>query len=315
MTAGGGSEKTANMTAPYNGILVVDKPADFTSFDVVAKLRGILGQRKLGHGGTLDPMATGVLPIFAGTATKAMDLMPDTDKRYVATVQLGCRTDTGDITGQETETATPCTEVAIRAALPAFLGRQQQVPPMYSAVKVGGKRLYELARQGKEIERAPRDIEIYEIKLLSFDAAEARFVMEVFCSKGTYIRTLAEDLAAAADSCATLYALRRTRSGPFGDNMTRTLDEIQEVRDAGRLESILLPVDSAFTGYESVALDEALARLYLNGVAFDCARTGQFVPQDAVLRVYRGVQFLGLARCDGGTIKKVKQFYFEERDG
>lgn len=298
--------------AARTGILIVDKPAGFTSFDVIAKLRGMLGQRKLGHGGTLDPMATGVLPVFVGGATKAVDLLPDTTKRYTATVQLGLRTDTGDITGAEVENCPPCTQQQLCAVLPRFMGKQQQLPPMYSAVKVGGKRLYELARQGREVERKPRDIHVHGMELLDFDENTHRFVLDVRCEKGTYVRTLAEDIAVAAGSCGTLYALRRTESGGFTQSMARTLDEIQQDCDAGTVDSILLPVDSAFTAYEGIELDDQLARLYLNGVVFDCNRMKEQFPQDAIIRVYRGVTFLGLARCAARGLVKVKQFYIEQ---
>ena len=176
------------------GILIVDKPMDWTSFDVVAKLRGVLGTRKLGHSGTLDPMATGVLPVFCGGASKAVDLQLDHDKAYRAVLRLGQRTDTGDITGTVLETA-PVTagERELQAVLPQFVGKQMQVPPMYSAVKVGGQPLYKLAREGKTVERKARPIEIYSITY-GGSPAENEYVLEVTCSKGTYIRTLLETL-------------------------------------------------------------------------------------------------------------------------
>ncbi len=171
------------------GILIVDKPMDWTSFDVVAKLRGVLGTRKLGHSGTLDPMATGVLPVFCGGASKAVDLQLDHDKAYRAVLRLGQRTDTGDITGTVLETA-PVTagERELQAVLPQFVGKQMQVPPMYSAVKVGGQPLYKLAREGKTVERKARPIEIYSITY-GGSPAENEYVLAVTCSKGTDIRT------------------------------------------------------------------------------------------------------------------------------
>ena len=179
------------------GILIVDKPMDWTSFDVVAKLRGVLGTRKLGHSGTLDPMATGVLPVFCGGASKAVDLQLNHDKSYRAVLKLGARTDTGDITGTVLETA-PVTagEAELLAVLPQFVGPQMQVPPMYSAVKVGGQPLYKLAREGVTVERKARPIEIYSITY-GGSPAENEYVLDVKCSKGTYIRTLLEDIAAA----------------------------------------------------------------------------------------------------------------------
>ncbi|MEG2083411.1 MAG: tRNA pseudouridine(55) synthase TruB, partial [Oscillospiraceae bacterium] len=196
-----------------NGIIIVDKPAGYTSFDVIAKLRGILGERRLGHGGTLDPMATGVLPVFAGNATKAVDFLPDETKRYTATVRLGILTDTGDITGTITEKSDKnCTLQELECALCSFVGAQKQVPPMYSAIKKDGKRLYELARKGKTVEREPRNIEITELRLVDFDESVREFAIDVLCSKGTYIRTLAEDIAASMGLVAALCALRRTMS-------------------------------------------------------------------------------------------------------
>ena len=195
------------------GILIVDKPMDWTSFDVVAKLRGVLGTRKLGHSGTLDPMATGVLPVFCGGASKAVDLQLDHDKAYRAVLRLGQRTDTGDITGTVLETA-PVTagERELRAVLSQFVGKQMQVPPMYSAVKVGGQPLYKLAREGKTVERKARPIEIYSITY-GGSPAENEYVLEVTCSKGTYIRTLLEDIADALGQKGTMSALRRTCAG------------------------------------------------------------------------------------------------------
>lgn len=298
-----------------NGIIIVDKPKDFTSFDVIAKLRGILAQRRLGHGGTLDPMATGVLPVFIGHATKAVDLMPDTGKRYTATVQLGVQTDTGDVTGEIIKTGVFCSEQDFSAVIPRFLGRQQQIPPMYSAVKVDGKRLYELARRGQEIERKPRDVEVFSINLLRFDEKAGQAVLDVQCSKGTYIRTLAEDMAAAAKSCGTLVALRRTASAGFTEQAARSLEEIEQLRDQGRLGEILRPVDSVFSDYDAVILDDRLARLFLNGVAFSADRTGQRIQSDVPVRVYREKDFLGLGLCHNGEFKKTKQFYFEDNNG
>ena len=197
------------------GILIVDKPMDWTSFDVVAKLRGVLGTRKLGHSGTLDPMATGVLPVFCGGASKAVDLQLNHDKTYRATLRLGARTDTGDSTGMVLETA-PVTagEKELLAVLPQFIGPQMQVPPMYSAVKINGQPLYKLAREGVTVERKARPIEIYGIEY-GGSPAENEYVLTVRCSKGTYIRTLLEEIAAAMGQKGTMSALRRTAAGLY----------------------------------------------------------------------------------------------------
>ena len=231
------------------GILIVDKPMDWTSFDVVAKLRGVLGTRKLGHSGTLDPMATGVLPVFCGGASKAVDLQLDHDKAYRAVLRLGQRTDTGDITGTVLETA-PVTagERELRAVLPQFVGKQMQVPPMYSAVKVGGQPLYKLAREGKTVERKARPIEIYSITY-GGSPAENEYVLEVTCSKGTYIRTLLEDIADALGQKGTMSALRRTCAGLYTEADAHTLEEILAAKEQGpaALEALMLPVESVFT--------------------------------------------------------------------
>ncbi|MEG2259483.1 MAG: tRNA pseudouridine(55) synthase TruB, partial [Oscillospiraceae bacterium] len=192
-----------------NGILIVDKPGGFTSFDVIAKLRGVLNERRIGHGGTLDPMATGVLPVFVGIATRAADLLPNEKKRYTATVRMGIRTDTADVTGRIIE-QNDCvaTRVQLESATRSLTGAISQIPPMYSAIQVDGKRLYDLARQGKTVERQARKIEIYKIEILDFNEFKREFTIDVICSKGTYIRTLAEDIASAAGCIAALSALR-----------------------------------------------------------------------------------------------------------
>ena len=207
-------------------ILPVDKPAGWTSFDVLAKLRGALGTRRLGHAGTLDPMATGVLAVFIGNATAAADRQPDHDKTYEATIRLGLRTDTGDVTGTALETA-PVTvgEAELKAVLPQFMGRQMQLPPMYSAVKINGQPLYKAARKGQTVERTPRPITIYEITYLG-SPAPGDYTIRVSCSKGTYIRVLAEDIGTALGVPATLAALRRTRAGAFKIEECHTLPEI-----------------------------------------------------------------------------------------
>ena len=215
------------------GILIVDKPTGWTSFDVIAKLRGILGTRKLGHSGTLDPMATGVLPVFCGGASKAVDLQLDHTKAYRAALKLGARTDTGDVTGTVLETA-PVTagEAELLAVLPQFVGPQMQTPPMYSAVKINGQPLYKMARQGIEVERKARPIEIFSIEY-GGSPAKDEYVLTVRCSKGTYIRTLLEDIAAAMGQKGTMSALRRVSSGVYGEADAHTLEEIQAAKDAG----------------------------------------------------------------------------------
>ena len=196
-----------------SGILIVDKPEDWTSQDVVAKLRGALHERRAGHGGTLDPMATGVLPVFFGRATRAVEFFEHAEKTYETVLRLGLVTDTQDITGRvlEQRDAASVTEADVRAVLPRFLGPQKQVPPMYSAIKIGGKKLYELARAGQEVARPARDITIHALELLS--CAPPDFTLRVHCSKGTYVRTLCHDLGAALGTGGCMAALRRTAAG------------------------------------------------------------------------------------------------------
>lgn len=215
------------------GILIVDKPTDWTSFDVIAKLRGILGTRKLGHSGTLDPMATGVLPVFCGGASKAVDLQLDHTKAYRAVLRLGQRTDTGDVTGTVLETA-PVTagEQELLAVLPQFLGPRMQTPPMYSAVKINGQPLYKLAREGKTVERKARPIEILDIRYEG-SPAENEYALTVKCSKGTYIRVLLEEIAEAMGQKGTMSALRRVAAGVYSEADAHTLEEIQAAKDAG----------------------------------------------------------------------------------
>ena len=198
-----------------SGILIVDKPEDWTSQDVVAKLRGALHERRAGHGGTLDPMATGVLPVFFGRATRAVEFFEHAEKTYEAVVRLGLVTDTQDITGRvlEQRDAASVTEADVRTVLPRFLGPQKQVPPMYSAIKIGGKKLYELARAGQEVARPARDITIHALELLS--CAPPDFTLRVHCSKGTYVRTLCHDLGAALGTGGCMAALRRTAAGVY----------------------------------------------------------------------------------------------------
>lgn len=293
-----------------NGILVVDKPQAFTSFDVVAKLRGILKERKIGHGGTLDPMATGVLPVFVGTATKAIDLLPCTDKRYIATIQLGLETDTGDITGAVVARGGQrCDRTALEQAIPHFVGDIAQIPPMYSAVQVNGKRLYQLAREGKTIERQPRAVTVYSIVLLNFEPETQQFVLDIRCSKGTYIRTLAEDLAHYMGGFGCLAALRRTMSAGFLANESHTIDAIAFHMQTNTIGEILSPVDRLFQSYPRLELDSRLTRLFLNGVAFDTAGLGRQTDEKTAVTVYGGQNFLGIGRVEDGKLIKVKQFY------
>ena len=288
------------------GILIVDKPTDWTSFDVIAKLRGILGTRKLGHSGTLDPMATGVLPVFCGGASKAVDLQLDHTKAYRATLKLGARTDTGDVTGTVLETA-PVTagEKELLEVLPRFVGPRMQTPPMYSAVKSNGQPLYKLARQGMEVERKARPIEILSIQYEG-SPAENEYTLTVKCSKGTYIRVLLEEIAEAMGQKGTMSALRRVAAGVYTEADAHSLEEIQAAKNAGpeALQALMLPVESVFTSLPLLVADERVEQHLYNGCP-----TSRYPAADGRYRVRNAQgQFLGLANITGGVLRVEKLF-------
>ncbi len=288
------------------GILIVDKPTDWTSFDVIAKLRGILGTRKLGHSGTLDPMATGVLPVFCGGASKAVDLQLDHTKAYRAVLKLGARTDTGDVTGTVLETA-PVTagEKELLEVLPQFVGAQMQTPPMYSAVKINGQPLYKMARQGIEVERKARPIEIFSLEY-GGSPAENEYELTGRCSKGTYIRVLLEDIAAAMGQKGTMSALRRVAAGVYTEADAHTLEEIQAAKNEGpaALEALMLPVESVFGSLPLLTVAPKVEQHLYNGCP-----TSRYPAADGRYRVRNEAgQFLGLANIVGGVLKVEKLF-------
>ena len=288
------------------GILIVDKPTDWTSFDVIAKLRGILGTRKLGHSGTLDPMATGVLPVFCGGASKAVDLQLDHTKAYRAVLKLGARTDTGDVTGTVLETA-PVTagEKELLEVLPQFVGSQMQTPPMYSAVKINGQPLYKMARQGIEVERKARPIEIFSLEY-GGSPAENEYELTVRCSKGTYIRVLLEEIAAAMGQKGTMSALRRVAAGVYTEADAHTLEEIQAAKNEGpaALEALMLPVESVFGSLPLLTVAPKVEQHLYNGCP-----TRRYPAADGRYRVRNEAgQFLGLANIVGGVLKVEKLF-------
>ncbi|MBE6854042.1 MAG: tRNA pseudouridine(55) synthase TruB [Ruminococcus sp.] len=250
-----------------NGIICIDKPQGFTSFDVVAKLRGILKLRRLGHAGTLDPMATGVLPVFVGTATKACDILPCQEKSYLAHFRLGAVSDTQDSTGTIlSESDLPVSREQLESVLPRFVGEIEQIPPMYSAVSVGGKRLYELARQGIEIERKPRTLTIEALELRSYDASARTGTLYIACSKGTYVRTIIHDIGAALSCGGLMTALRRESSSGFTLSDCVTFEMLEAARDAGTLESYMIPIERAFESLPKLTLSAAQTKMYKNGV-------------------------------------------------
>ena len=282
------------------GIAIVDKPEGWTSHDVVAKLRRALGEKRIGHGGTLDPMATGVLPVFVGRATRAVEFLESADKEYLAGCRFGLVTDTQDTTGTVLSQSGVCPEEGeVEAALRTFLGKREQLPPLYSAVKVQGKKLYEYARAGREVARKPREIEIREIVPLGFGPdGEYRFRLTV--SKGTYVRTICHDLGAALGCGAAMSSLCRLRAGVFRLEEASPLEAF--LAPEGR--ALLRPLDSLFLAWEPITLEEEQARRCRCGNAFAAE-----VP-DGIYRLYdpQGA-FLALARAEGGTVVAIKNFF------
>lgn len=293
-----------------DGIVVVNKPKNFTSFDVCAKLRGIFETKKIGHAGTLDPMATGVLPVFVGKATKACGILPNDKKVYTASFKLGIKTDTEDIWGtvlSEEESRVKTDELIVAAK--SFLGDIKQIPPMYSAVKINGRKLYSLARKGIEIERPERDVHIYQVDVLCFDEESQSGELYVVCSKGTYIRTLICDIAKRLKTIGVMTELRRDASGGFLVQNAFTISELQELKLGGELQKAVVPIDKAFECYDSVTLDEKRTWLYKNGVML---RADQIGAKDDTYRIYGfDGEFLGLAETDvsGNQTKRIKNFY------
>ena len=284
-----------------NGVLIIDKPEGWTSMDVCAKLRGILRERRVGHGGTLDPMATGVLPVFVGRATRAVQYAADGEKEYRAVLRLGTVTDTQDVTGTVLEQrGVTVTARELEGALDAFRGDILQVPPMYSAIKVEGKKLYELARKGWEVERRPRPVTIRELEV-GRQLSRTDFELRVVCSKGTYIRTLCHDVGQALGCGGTMAALRRTRVAGFGLDRAVTLEQVQAEADPAAL---LLPVDGCFAHLPAVRLTPAQEKRVRNGAAFTYpGAPGQYRAYGA------GGEFLALVQADGETLSTVKSFF------
>ncbi len=267
-----------------DGIINVYKEAGFTSHDVVAKLRGILGQKKIGHTGTLDPMATGVLPVCCGKATKVCELLADKDKTYQAVCRLGIVTDTQDMTGNvlEESSVKNITKENVTAAVESFLGESMQIPPMYSALKVNGKKLYELAREGKTVERKPRPITIHKIQILQIDIEDQTFSIEVTCSKGTYIRTLCHDIGQKLGTGAAMQSLVRTRVGTFAIEDAMTLGELENLyqEDEKAFYERVASVDSLFENYPHLQIQKAYAKKLSNG---NILKKSQFETTDEMI--------------------------------
>lgn len=283
-----------------NGILCMNKPQNFTSFDVIAKLRGILKIRRLGHSGTLDPMATGVLPVFIGTATKACDMLPDNEKSYRAEFRLGVSSDTQDSTGKIiAEYNTKVSEAQIIDVLPSFTGNIMQTPPMYSAVQVDGKRLYDLARQGIEVERKKREITINNIKLENFDEMSQSGTLFISCSKGTYIRTIINDIGDTLKCGGIMTSLVRLSSSGFTLDKCFTFEQVQNACNNGSIEDLIIPVEYAFRSLPEIRLNQHQTKLYKNGVKLDLSRIHNISENKNIYRVYGfdGL-FIGTALAD-----------------
>lgn len=286
-----------------NGILLIDKEPDWTSNDVVAKLKGMLHQRRVGHSGTLDPMATGLLVVFVGRATRAVEFAEGHDKRYLASLRLGLVTDTQDISGTVLERReASVTGGELEAALEAFKGEQEQLPPMYSAIKHKGRPLYEIARKGGEVERKPRKITVYDMRLLGEDRGD--YLLDIRCSKGTYVRTLCHDLGHALGCGGCMSSLRRLEAGGFSVDKAHKLSEVQEYADQGRAEELLLPVDSLFTELNSCVAEAWQER------KLRCGNEYSVGLPDGDYRVYSASgEFLMLGRVENKTMKTLKSFF------
>ena len=283
-----------------NGIVIIDKPQEWTSQDVTARLRRVFNTRRIGHGGTLDPMATGVLPVFVGRATRGVEFFEHAEKAYEAVLRLGRTTDTEDVFGNTlTEQEVSVSEQEFLDILPKFRGKIQQIPPMYSALKINGQKLCDLARKGKEVERQPRQIEIFELECLEFAGETAR--LRVRCSKGTYIRTLCKDIGEALGCGGCMEALRRVQAGEY------TIDEavpLQLLLESENPEPYLRGVDTMFRNYEAVKLTANQEKRCRCGNAFSVKIS------DGTYRAYsQSGEFLMLAKVEKGIMSTIKSFF------
>ncbi len=298
-----------------NGVLLIRKEKDFTSFDVIAVVRKLLSQKKAGHTGTLDPNATGLLPVLLGSATKAQDIIPCQDKRYIADFRLGIATDTLDIWGEVLEEKPAnITAAQLAAALENFRGEIEQLPPMYSAVSIDGKRLYQYAREGKEVERRPRTVTVYELKLISFDEEAQSGQLEIFCSKGTYVRSLIDDLARSMDTVGVMTGLVRCEACGYSLSDAITLDELRAIVQGGGIDenaAYFRTVESLFAGYPELIVSDKQAHRFKNGNPLDVARTEakhSAVEQNIYRVKDREGNFLSLGIVSEDMIKMYKHF-------
>ena len=276
-----------------NGLLLIDKPQDFTSQDVVSKVKKILNVKKAGHIGTLDPMATGLLPILIGDYTKISKYLIEHDKTYIAKLKLGIKTDTGDITGKILEKQDVSKISNIEEIINSFKGVQKQTPPMYSAIKIDGKKLYEYAREGKEVEVPERKIEIYDIKLLKANDGEIEFM--VSCSKGTYIRVLCEDIARALGTIGTMSSLRRIVVDKFSIDDAYTFEKLENSKDN---KSILIKMEDIFNDIDEINLNAKKLELFLNGVKLSVEL------EDGLYNIYSDNKYIGLGIVKNKLLKR-----------
>lgn len=296
------------------GIICLDKQEHMTSFSTVARARRIVGEKKAGHAGTLDPMATGILPVLLGGATRFMEFLPVHDKGYRARIQLGMTTDTLDTTGTVlTRSGVRVSKAQVEQALGAFRGDILQVPPMYSALSKNGVRLYELARRGEEVERQARSVTIYRLELTEFDGQTQECTLNVLCSKGTYIRSLADDLGRMLGCGAVMSGLRRTYAVGFSLEDCVTLDTLSELAQQGKLSQCMIPLERALAAYPSLSVTQAQAVRFANGGALDADRLRFAEKRDGLFRVYSpDERFLGLGELLPGERELKVRRVFQE---
>lgn len=285
------------------GILIINKPQGFTSQDVVSKVKKILNIKKAGHTGTLDPMATGVLPVLINEYTKLSKYLIEHDKTYIAEIQLGKKTDTGDSEGKVLETADVNIDKLenkyVEKILQTFLGKQEQIPPMYSAIKVNGKKLYEYAREGKEVEVVARKIEIYDIKLLEVDKSNLKLKIEVNCSKGTYIRVLCEDISKKLETLGYMSSLNRIVVDKFKIEDALTFEMLENNKENTKfLENNLIKMEKIFEDYQKITLSDRKKDLFLNGVMLT------FEKEDGIYNIYNNETYLGTGTIKNNLLKR-----------
>lgn len=286
-----------------NGVLLVDKPQDWTSNDVVSKLRGILHERRIGHSGTLDPLATGLLVVFVGRATRAVEFAEADRKEYIAGLRLGVKTDTQDITGNVlTECECSVSEAELLSALDSFKGDIEQIPPMYSAIKIGGKKLYELARKGEEVERKARKINISKLQVIGMENGD--YILDVACSKGTYIRTLCNDIGETLGCGGCMSSLRRVKAGVFEVKDAHSLADVQAVADNGTVSELIIPVDTLFDDYPEISVSASKEK------KLRCGNIVNISVDNGTYRVYsESGEFLLLGEVNDAKLKTIKSFF------